>query len=55
MAKSIAKSIKRAVAAAVQEETTVVKPKQLNLAFVTSPCQAGSNSIPQIAKEAAMG
>ena len=55
MAKSIARSIKRAVAATVQGETTVVRPKQLNLAFVTSPCQAGSNSIPQIAKEAAMG
>ena len=55
MAKSIAKSIKRAVAVTEQEETTVAKPKLLSLASAGFPCLAGSNSIQQITREAAVG
>ena len=55
MAKSIAKSIKRAVAVTEQEETTVAMPKQLSLASARFPCLVSSNSIQQITREAAVG
>ena len=55
MAKSIAKSIKRAIAVTEQEETAAAEPKLPSSAFVASQSLADLSSIPQITKEVTKG